>query len=125
MPPSRACPHCGVAVPMGGAGAITALSLWGRWSQAARLRASVPFPGLSLLLLTVSLEGGHLEAPSTAEKLGAYSQEVTEVRPEASLIWLWFPLPLPGETSDFVLIHWAMSHEQCQVKRKMFSVRFS
>lgn len=111
--------------PHDGAGVITALSLWERWSQAAQLRASIPFPGLSPLLLTVSLEGGHLEAPSTVEKLGAHSQEVTEVRPEASLVWLWFPLPLPGETSDFVLIRWAMPHEQCQVKRKMSSVRFS
>lgn len=47
---------------------------------------------------------------------GAQSQEVTEVISEASLVW--FPLPLPGETSDSVLKRWAMSHEQCQVKRK-------
>lgn len=104
--------------PHDGARVITALSLRGRWSQAARLGASIPFPGLSPLLLTVSLEGGHLEA-------GAHSQEVTEVRPEAGLIWLGFPLPLPGETFDSVLKRWATFHEQCQVKRKMFSVRFS
>lgn len=69
-PPSRACLHGGVVVPHDGAGVITALSWREMWSQAARLGASIPFPGLSPLLLTVSLEGGHLEAPSTGEKLG-------------------------------------------------------